>query len=454
MKNIFTIYNYYITSLLLAIATLLVTYLGWIMSNEVGLIIEILSLVFYCSTVSFLSRNNKLNPSFWLPPVFMLYSISAPFLYILGVYQYYDSYAEVLFVEHIAIIMFLISYFNLTGKDKISVNCLTLSISNKTISDKLVLFVFMSFAIIYIALLIRSGISIKFDKAITQDVFLAFDFLFTMLIVIYSFVICKSWLLRSAAPIKHIISFFIIILLASLLTLERDIIFRAIVVLIFLYFVNVGKANLFKLGIALITLIVFSTIYKIYLSGSSLSDISMFSKYSDSFSIYTILAILVFGSEFRTASENLALIIDKINIGALDYLNGHALLTEFYTILSFGFLNDREYSGGMSAWFSKEFFINHYEAGGGSGFSLVGQGYLDQGIFGVAVLFMLFGLLVRFFYIRAGRSIYWLIFYINIIPIVMFSLRQGVGAPISQGLKHVFIPILIIYIASKLVKKA
>ena len=106
---------------------------------------------------------------------------------------------------------------------------------------------------------------------------------------------------------------------------------------------------------------------------------------------------------------------------------------------------EREYVKATTFWFTETFYPIFYAKGGGMGFTLVGQGYLDFGMPGVIGLFVVLGVFIGQLYRLSGKSTIAFIFYINLIPVVMYSIRQTISVILSQSIKHVMLPLIIMF---------
>jgi oligosaccharide repeat unit polymerase len=165
--------------------------------------------------------------------------------------------------------------------------------------------------------------------------------------------------------------------------------------------------------------------------------------------IYSIKSIrkiplLIFGSEFRTASENLLRLVEWVP-HSFEYFKGQAIWNDLSSVIKIGFLHSRDSSPSPAYWFTKVFYTSLYSKGGGVGFTLVGLGYLDFGILGVIVLFAALGKITGVIYRLSGKNIVWLIFYFNLIPLTMYAIRGSLASILSPAIKHVILPIIIIF---------
>ena len=154
-----------------------------------------------------------------------------------------------------------------------------------------------------------------------------------------------------------------------------------------------------------------------------------------------LFALLAFGTELMTASNNLALIVDRVPHD-LPYLNGATLfVADIARAILPGFIVGNSIPTSMMTYHNA-FFGEQVEMGLGPGYTLLGAGYMNFGPPGVVMIAALFGVVLRFLYRWAGRSALGFLFYIGFIPIGAYATRMDISAPISQGLKHVLMPLI------------
>jgi len=163
----------------------------------------------------------------------------------------------------------------------------------------------------------------------------------------------------------------------------------------------------------------------------------------------TILLTLL-GSEPTTVADNLNTLLDLVP-STYPYRFGSAALGDLGRAFSLGFLQDTATGIGATAQNSGFLFNSWVQLeglldGSGVGFCLICTGYLDFGSVGAIIISVLLGLALRESYRWAAGSAIGLIFYANLIPIAMTSLRQDLSQIISTPLKQLFVPLLIIWL--------
>ena len=153
-----------------------------------------------------------------------------------------------------------------------------------------------------------------------------------------------------------------------------------------------------------------------------------------------ILLVMALGHEFMTAGNNLAMVVTRVPYD-VPFQNGWTLINDVVRAVQPGFLV-RQDANNTTFIYNRLFFPVNSERGGGQGFSFVGTGFLNFGIFGVILVMLAFGAAVRVAYRWAAKSPLGLAFLLGFIPVAMQAARGDLSGPISQSLKHVLLPLL------------
>jgi hypothetical protein len=106
-----------------------------------------------------------------------------------------------------------------------------------------------------------------------------------------------------------------------------------------------------------------------------------------------------------------------------------------------------------SAWFVKVFYPGLTERGGGTGFSIVGEGYISFGFVGVVAWGIGLGLLVRGIWRLSASSQLWVIAYALAVPVIIYSTRADLGNLLSQLIKAIALPLVLFSIAELLMRR-
>lgn len=94
-----------------------------------------------------------------------------------------------------------------------------------------------------------------------------------------------------------------------------------------------------------------------------------------------------------------------------------------------------------TTWFNRTFYRRVVARGGGEGFTLVGEGYMNFGALGVILWFAGLGAFARLLYARGSRSPTWLLVYVTTMPIIIYVTRADLGNLLAQFTKHVLLPL-------------
>jgi oligosaccharide repeat unit polymerase len=167
---------------------------------------------------------------------------------------------------------------------------------------------------------------------------------------------------------------------------------------------------------------------------------------------YETILINIFGSEIGTPSNNLAILIEHIP-EHLPYLMGQSFLWDIQRAFVPGFIFSRDIFSATADWFTKTFFEEWWLKGGGVGFSIVGLGYVNFGVAGIVGLFAILGALLKKLYYMSAESIIPCLFYINFIPVFIYTIRSDLSVPISQGTKHILFPLVMIYVLGHVINQ-
>lgn len=386
------------------------------------------------------------HPYVWFLPVFTMYALSAPILVELGELQYLDTYSQVILYHYIAAAMYVL----FAGPRRYQFKFPETPFRKNSIGVKVVFFICLTGSILYLTFLATSGIESKYDRALMSNPLGFIGFSFYMLTTVISIIIVQQKLNLSKVKIFKGPMKWPILLSATI-----------IMFYVFAFLVSGERHNLFR--ILLVFIILYHILYKpirarylllILLLGLVISSLAQETKMlllrtDASFSLERVWLDILY-SEFKSSGRNMAILIDYVPY-SFPFSNGEFLLSDLIRSVIPGFLFPRFDS--TTVWFNQTFFPHFYESGGGVGFSLVGVGYVNFGVWGVIALFALSGYMMRKLYKRATCSVLALIIYINIIPIFLFSVRGDLSTLISQTWKHVLLVVLLIVVINRLTAK-
>jgi oligosaccharide repeat unit polymerase len=406
------------------------------MTMDGKLILGIVSLTVFTISGVLSVKGDLLHPFVWFNIPFLIYSVSAPVLYLVGEYRMYSSYFNSLILEYLAILFF-----------SIVVGCRRMVPTRRKLSEfylfeegnSFFFIICFVFSVFFLHAYVNAGMVTKSEKHFVDSPIYLMDFVYHFL----NLSVC-IYLLDAYFKEKHfnwmvVIFYGAFLLLTVLIAGERAFLYRFVIMGTITYDLFYKKINK---GIVLLAMVI-----GIYLQ-SVLAELKMYYftreviEWNMRFDFSSIIKFM-FGSEFRTASENLSILIEHVP-ETYPFAMGKTWVADVMRAIIPGFLFPRDFLQTSSVWFNETFFTDWWERGGGAGFSLVGSGYLNFGIPGVLLVFSILGVGVRKFYRVSVRNLFWMIVYISAIPIFINSIRADISVPLSQIWKHVFFPLLVI----------
>ena len=150
-------------------------------------------------------------------------------------------------------------------------------------------------------------------------------------------------------------------------------------------------------------------------------------------------------------------VYDKIFNDGNVYLYGHFFQTVFdsFQLLIPGFLYNRSFDG-LNTWFVENYYPETYLKGGGKAFSILAEGMMNGGYFGVFIItsltsvsLILAAVFVEYF---MGKQ-YVLILYVGLLFDIFQLPRLYYGSFLKQVVIMVFVPLIFVYLANYVLKK-
>ena len=282
------------------------------------------------------------------------------------------------------------------------------------------------------ALVIKNGFSGKADVYETGGIFLKMIFRTPLILsMFYAISVITSFARNGKFPLSQMLITMSALLFITLFSGERDFIFRFVILNVFImWFLKALKLkHLFILGPIAMIGIVLSSNYKYYFLTGNISR-------SNGGFLHSLIA-----GEFESASRNLQELINNAS-----YTKG----VKGFRQIAFDVMGS-VYSGyeSTTSWFTNTFYPNSVTQ---YGFTLVGEGYVIAGVFGIIVLFLIVGLITKWFYMNASNSNYKLAAYMYFITVVIYSIRADLSTILAGIVKQIYLVLLILYIAENLSK--
>lgn len=396
-------------------------------SDDKNVIVHLLSLLFLVVSACTLQKFDIFHPYVWYSFFYMLYSSAYPILYLIGYKTSYGYSKELMFCQWLGLSVILLILPSKTIDSNLK-NRVVLKVSSffKFIENTLLLYI-----------LLLSIYFIKGSYSNKNDIYAHSNFLITigfslcyLAILMYCY---ELYILLEKNSDKYKITIFkfgFIVVLFSFVTGERDYLFTFILVstLILFYMKKINIGKLLLLVPVMSLLLPLTNIFKYYILSGNISG---------SFSWNNIIVELLDG-EFISASRNLQILLSN-NTNSI--FQGKSLLNDFIRIFfSTGFSNQ--------TWFNDTFFS--YSHSTKYGFTLIGEGYVNFGLIGIVIICCIFGFIIRITYLNSSKNIYFMIMYLYMIPLFIYSTRADIANVISPFIKYAFFGSLIIYGLNKI----
>jgi oligosaccharide repeat unit polymerase len=414
--------------LLIGVLSALVISIVW--NREMVTIIMMIAI--YLSSIACI-KFDITHPYVWFIGMLLIYSIGYPLLVLNGeLVDHSYELNKTLIYEMIGMITLI---FVITPKT-IEYDIKKLNLRYKYIS-RILFFVSIFGVGIYISYISRMGYSSKYQISLDNSIFTKFDFFLSYLALSYLVLLLNGKKILHQLPVN--ILFFSLGVIVVMIAGERDFILKLILIYVFYHNIFIKKISLnvsaFSAIAGLLFINVLSSLKNIMVRGTFLfADKSFLRK--------------IFSDEFISASRNFTELVSRHDIW--NYYCGKTLIGDILRSLSFGFLKvNRTYSKSATQIFNEIFNPSLIQRGGGHGFSILGEGYMNFGIYGVVIWSIMLGLIIRMLYYNSNKNPFCLAIYILSIPIIIYAIRADFANILSQSIKHVYLPIIILYFLRK-----
>jgi len=408
------------------------------------------------ATVAVLTAKIDLaHPYTWFIPVFSLYSLSAPVALLFMPESLVKSFegseyaAAAMLIQYVALLGFLAgslprqkqsAVLTLNGQRVLWVDKLFLFLRVGAIPLLLVSWTLSGLFILYV---FQSGYSTKMEFAKSTQLLGKTQFSFSFLLLsVFIILVGRKYRERKGVFIIWLAAGFWFGL-AAFIASERDLLVRFFLISILIYHLFIRRINLYKLllgGLCIIVLLGFMGSYRAakHLPGGRISAAA-------------VLVQSLFG-EFSSSSQNLMVLLKGFESGGIEHMRGQTFRNDLIQqVTTSSMLTERGTRQNASAWFNKTFFSDLYlKVGGGRGFSLAGEGYLNFGIPGVFGLFFLISFSLNMLYKRIHTLTNALI-YVLIIPGVLYAIRMDMATLFSHTLKQVVFPVALLAIVTMVI---
>lgn len=377
-------------------------------------------LIWFISLTSI--KFDVLHPYVWFIPIFTIYSVGYPlYLMVNDSLTFFDI--RVLQLEWLALCVFIL----VVGNKQIKYDFKNYVFNANSIIPKLLLFACAIMSLIYILLVIQSGVTSKMGVVSSSNPLILLGNMF----VNFTPVPLSYIILNPKVNNKNKILLYLFFLLIQLLNFavngQRAIIISFLFFGVMIYNLTIRKINrktflmLLTAGILLITIL--ADFKMVLMRGYPVSS-------NDTEFINKLLS-----SEFQTSSQNLNYLLSVKD--TWNYKYGSTLIYDILAPIDFLLPVDINRFSAIN-WYQSTYFA---QSNSGQAFTLVGEGYINFGVLGVVIWYILIGLLVKAIYYKSSNSRNWLILYLLLIIQIMYSNRADLANIFSPLFKYGLLPL-------------
>lgn len=301
------------------------------------------------------------------------------------------------------------------------------------LSEKIVYWPILLFVLISLFATMAGGYTSKRDILDSGSVFKNIgELFFYVLLVIVILHTLRSG--RKLVTYKTLIVIFVGLGYFLLLG-ERDVFFRssilAVLMLVDRKNIPVFLSTLFIVSLAVVIVPLSQEFKAVFLSG----DINIKRQGLD----------LVFSNEFISAGRNVYSLMYYGVDHSLSFLFGDVLRAFIPSV----FMSDFDIQS-TGSWFNSVYRVNNNFSGtAGWGFTIIGQGYLISGYWGVFVIMSIIAIIISLFYRRCYKSEYWYVFYLIALTTYIYIIRADFANLLSQVFKIGGLSVLGVYLAHR-----
>lgn len=378
-----------------------------------------------------------LHPFTWYSPFFFLYSASVPILVWLELKKDIGDLHETVFLEWLALAVFLLA----VGPTTRTIALPSQKVPCLRVMAWILLLSSMAVSAAYLGHIWLNNLASKYEIALSPSVLARLDPAFSVYALVYTVLLALAFQQR-VFPWGLIVFSLGWNTVAFLLSGERDLVFRILWVTVFLVhglYRPISRWMLAGIAVSVIMLV------------PILGDLkNAFLRESETAIMVNSMALRVLNDEFLTGSENLQYYLR--NAAFEPFYFGETLLWDFNRAFLPGVLFPE--GPDPQKYFNMTFFPEVVEQGGGRGFTLVGEGYMNFGAWGVALWFLLLGVFVRYLYGKGANNLTWFVIYVVSMPLIIYVIRADFSNLIAQFSKHILAPMLLLHMGQEMLRGA
>lgn len=401
-----------------------------VVSISNSIIVHIICFFLFCAIQMVGLRLDLLHPYCWFSAFFALYGCGFPIIIAIGLPSRTTYTKDIMIIQLIALFTFLLVVGPHSNKRNVDVSTENLQIKigvfNKIINVFLVLIILFTGIYVY-----RSGYSGKGQIYTEGGILLNAVFKLPLILALLSTVsFISSYSREKKVPTKQLLFSGTALLVITAFSGERDFVFRYVMmIMLAMWFFEIIKIkHLLVLAPIMALSIPLSATYKYYFTQGVTATRAVSSK---------SLIYSIFYGEFESASCNLQVLLnDTANT------KGRFGFTQILYDIASAFYSKIPSTG---AWFNQHYYPNSQNVQ--YGFSIVGEGYVIEGVVGIVVLMAIIALITRWYYNHATYGIYFLGGYIYYITTVIYAIRGDFSNITSALTKQIGLVITILYLA-------
>ncbi|WP_414048202.1 O-antigen polymerase [Macrococcus equi] len=417
------------SKVLLWLYTLLFSLLVIVINKPILLILVFMA---YLIFLAILVKFDLTHPYIWFMPFYFLYYSSHIILILFDINQIYQSSIYIYKIVWFSLIIMTL----IIGTNKINYSRLKID-KHKFIYDYNNLIITWLCSLIACTYLVfntfRSGATNKREMALQNSASSYLIIFFSILIISSALIIIYRILKNNVFPWLFTIINLVFLLLVFLVNGERNIILTYIIVVLLIYeqfYKKINKLLLISIGFCIIISIPLMQNAKNFL-------ITL--EFNNTLSGNIIVDIIQ--SEFTSASLNLMKVVDN----QTNLFFGKTLIWDIGRIFT-------DIYQSPTAWYNNLYFPKVVKTGGGRGFSILAEGYINFSIFGILLWAAILALIIKCIYSISNKSYECLFIYLLCIPIIIYILRADFAFLFSNFLKQILLPILLILLFNKIFK--
>lgn len=409
-----------------------------------SIVIDIAALSILSIAAVVLVRADPVHPYTWFSLFFLLYAISYPYMILIGHPPIQiSSYGNSLMVtQWLALSSFLL-IVTPVRMERESFK----QINHRQYSMGLSKNMFVVFAVL--SLMVVVGISLldfeRKDELYESGALVAVIGTRVITVLLILFTVLTAYHIFNKGRFNYVIltTTFFLALATFLVSGERNIILTFVLSMFYLYYILLHKDHNNKyLYLAAPLLLYLPTLFNTFKYFGVTGEVKESTGN---------LVVDVFNTEFIAASRNLQIILAGSETEGI--FSGYTIFSAFIRAFQIPFMPDflSILAFRPQDWFNDVLLPDR--SGGGLGFTLVGEGYINFGYAGVVIIFFIVGALVKHLYVKSNQGLYYLSFYILTIPLFIYSIRGGLATLLSPLVGQILLGIAVIFLMEYVIRK-